>query len=164
MKPDFKIFLLTTFLGFVLFLLLSFSSFARVRYIKPSGFASMSLSYVPIGSNNGTFGANLSVGFGGKLFVEYNQNTSLSSSIFAPKLFTVRSGYSFALGNELTLRPFVGLGVMPVTSLDDAHKAKMVYSTGLCLIQDIGKDFYLIYELSINNKYVIPSIGMYVKF
>lgn len=163
MKTNFKIFLITTFLGFVLFLLLSLSCSARVRYIKPSGYACFSVGFIPLVNNTGNLSCNLSVGYGGNMFVEYSQIIGLSSSVYVPKMFCVRSGYSFRF-DCLELRPFAGIGVMPVTSLEDSREAKPVYCGGVSLLQDIHKDFKIKYELSVNNGYIIPSIGMHVEF
>lgn len=148
---------------FFALLLVTVNSFGRVRYIKPSGYASFSVGFIPLVNNTGNLSCNLSVGYGGNLFVEYSQIIGLSSSVCVPKIFQIRSGYSFRF-DCLELRPFLGAGVMGATSLESAHKANVVYCGGVSLIQDIHKDFKIKYELSLNNGYVIPAIGMHVEF
>jgi hypothetical protein len=123
------------------------------------------MGYIPLPSNNGNLSANLQVGYSRfNCFAEYSQIVGLSSSIYVPKIFSFRSGYSFILCRELELRPFAGIGVMPATTLEDSRKAKFVLSGGCYMLQDIGKDFQIKYELSLNNRYVIPSIGLVAEF
>lgn len=130
------------------------------------GYAAFASAWVPGGNNTGWIACQLTAGRQVLKcwFVEYNQTITLTPDAAAAKLLQGRAGPQIQLSRELMARPFVGYSITSVPK-NEVRKVGHSLCFGAYLIQDVGCDFAIKYEVSCNNNFLlIPSIGAIVKF
>jgi hypothetical protein len=130
------------------------------------GYIAFAAAWVPGGNNNGWIACQLTAGsqVGRTWFVEYNQTITLTPAAAAAKLLQGRTGPQIQLSQELMVRPFVGYSITSVPK-NEARKAGHSLCFGAYLVQEVGCEFSIKYEVSCNNNFLlIPSIGAIVKF
>jgi hypothetical protein len=150
--------------GLLILMATALPFFIRTQYISMGG------GVVPTSKETGVrLSLNMTAGvlFGKKQvspFVEGNMVVALTPLITAPNLFQLRVGPSVKMDRCLTMRPFAGLSIT-TRQTDRSRTVGYGVNAGCYLIQDVGGDFKIKYELSISNQAIIvPSIAAFLTF
>lgn len=127
-------------------------------------YCALATGFVPV-QHKGYFNVQLTLGttVSKVAFIEYNQTLAATTWATVPSYFQIRAGANIKIHRTTVMRPFVGSGVRQAY-YNEAGKVKPCITYGLYLFQQVDDSFHMKYELAMNGKKLMPSVGIGVSF